>query len=89
MSAYWGEPVIPQASFGSNRSDKVIAGIINNVLQCAIGDICQYQFRTLATKLARQLPTEAAAGTGNQDCLVSQVFHRHMWDANAYDRRIL
>jgi hypothetical protein len=30
------------------------------------------------------LPTEAAAGTGNQDCLVSWVRHRYLWDASAY-----
>ena len=60
---------------GGNRGDKVVAGSINNVLQCAIGNIRQYQFRARGTKLTHQLSTEAAAGTGNQDCLVSCIGH--------------
>jgi hypothetical protein len=35
------------------------------------------------------LPSEAATGTGNQDCLVSWLCHRYLWDATAYGRRVL
>ena len=70
-----GTAAFLRGEVGDNRGDEVIAGIIDCIAQRPIADISQYQLRARGAELAHHMPTEATAGTGNQDCLVRWFRH--------------
>jgi hypothetical protein len=70
-----GTAAFLRGQVSDNRGDEVLAGIIDCMSQRPIADISQYQLRTRSTELAHHMPTEAATGTGNQDCLVRWFRH--------------
>jgi len=70
-----GTAAFLRGEVSDNRGDEVLAGIIDCISQRPIADISQYQLRAGSAELAHHMPTEATAGTGNQDCLVRWFRH--------------
>jgi len=59
-----------------DRGDEIVTGIVSRALQRVLVDVRKNELRARGTKLQHQLSTEAAAGTGDQDCFVGRICHR-------------